>query len=351
MAEVSDFIDRSLAQYEVQHGGKKGNVTLISFDGRYKVVRQIQESLVFDERLMAAKALIDECIQVWSKGSNAHIKLLVNDAFQVDQAGKINTGRVLGLRRAKIDDEKWQRAMAAIGDIFREVEAGSCDYGVVPVENSTEGVISHTLDLFMSYSLMIAGEVSLRIHHHLMSQGGSLGDIKVLYSHQQSLAQCRSWLDRHLPHAERVAVGSNAEAARLAASEVGTAAVAGLPAAEIYGLKVLAERIEDDPGNTTRFLVIGAKDSPPSGQDKTSLLLSCRNESGGLHGLLSPLAEHGISMTRIESRPSRRGIWDYVFFIDILGHRSDPKVAGALEHLKNASILFKVLGSYPVAVL
>jgi chorismate mutase/prephenate dehydratase len=242
-------------------------------------------------------------------------------------------------------------AMATIADIFREVESGSCDYGVVPVENSTEGVISHTLDLFLSSSLMIAGEVSLRIHHHLMSRGGGLGDIKVVYSHQQSLAQCRAWLDRHLPHAQRIAVGSNAEAARLASLEEGSAAVAGLPAAEIYGLGVLAERIEDDPGNTTRFLVIGPKDSPPSGQDKTSLLLSCRNESGGLHALLSPLAEHGIDMTRIESRPSRRGIWTYVFFIDISGHRADPKVAAALEHLNRSSTLFKVLGSYPVAVL
>lgn len=137
----------------------------------------------------------------------------------------------------------------------------------------------------------------------------------------------------------------------MAAGEPGTAAVAGVQAAEIYGLRVLAERVEDEPGNTTRFLVIGQKDAPPSGKDKTSLLLSCRNESGGLHQLLSPLAEHGISMTRIESRPSRRGIWDYVFFIDILGHRQDPGVASALEHLKRDALLFKVLGSYPVAVL
>ena len=148
-----------------------------------------------------------------------------------------------------------------------------------------------------------------------------------------------------------MAVGSNAEAARLAAQEPGTAAVAGVQAAEIYGLKVLAERIEDEPGNTTRFLVIGSSDAPPSGQDKTSLLLSCRNESGGLHALLTPLAQHGISMSRIESRPSRRGIWDYVFFIDILGHRQEPKVAQALEHLRREALLFKVLGSYPVAVL
>jgi chorismate mutase/prephenate dehydratase len=242
-------------------------------------------------------------------------------------------------------------ALPGIGDIFREVESGACDYGVVPVENSTEGVVSHTLDLFMTSPLRIVGEVSLRIHHHVMSREPDLGSIRTLYSHQQSLAQCRGWLDRHLPHAERVAVGSNAEAARLAAQEQGTAAVAPIQAAEIYGLRVLAERIEDEPGNTTRFLVIGPRDAPSSGQDKTSLLLSCRNESGGLHGLLSPLAQHDISMSRIESRPSRRGVWDYVFFIDILGHRRDPKVAKALEQLKRDALLFKILGSYPVAVL
>ncbi|MCG6895954.1 MAG: prephenate dehydratase [Thiocapsa sp.] len=242
-------------------------------------------------------------------------------------------------------------AMATIGEIFREVEAGSCDFGVVPVENSTEGVVSHTLDMFIASPLRIAGEVSLRIHHHLMSRTHELDAIRSLYSHQQSLAQCRGWLDRHLPAAERIAVGSNAEAARTAANEEGAAAVAGLQAAEIYRLDVLAERIEDEPGNTTRFLVIGQQDSPPSGQDKTSLLLSCRNQAGGLHALLTPLAAHDISMTRIESRPSRRGIWDYVFFIDIMGHRSDPKVALALESLERSSLLFKVLGSYPLAVL
>jgi chorismate mutase/prephenate dehydratase len=242
-------------------------------------------------------------------------------------------------------------ALATIGEIFREVESGSCDFGVVPVENSTEGVVSHTLDMFLTSPLMITGEVSLRIHHHLMSQTEDLCAIRTLYSHQQSLAQCRGWLDRHLPTAERVAVGSNAEAARMAASEDDAAAVAGLQAAEIYALKILAERIEDEPGNTTRFLVIGPRDARPSGEDKTSLLLSCRNQAGGLHALLTPLAAHGISMTRIESRPSRRGIWDYVFFIDIMGHRTDPKVALALETLRQSAMLFKVLGSYPLAVL
>jgi chorismate mutase/prephenate dehydratase len=241
--------------------------------------------------------------------------------------------------------------LATIGDIFSEVEAGACDYGVVPVENSTEGVISHTLDLFMTSPLRIVGEVSLRIHHHLMGHTAELPAIQTVYSHQQSLAQCRGWLDRHLPQAERVAVASNAEAVRLAAGQPGTAAIAGEAAAEIYGVEVIAKRIEDEKGNTTRFLVIGDQDPPPSGRDKTSLLLACRNESGGLHALLSPLAAHRISMTRIESRPSRRGIWDYVFFVDICGHGQDTKVAQALEQLKREALLFKVLGSYPEAVL
>ena len=238
-----------------------------------------------------------------------------------------------------------------ISDIFREVEAGSCHYGVVPVENSTEGVVSHTLDMFMRSPLKIAGEVTLRIHHHLMSREPDLAHIRTVFSHQQSLAQCRGWLDRHLPNAERIAFGSNAEAARRAAAVAGSAAVAGEAASEIYGLEVLASRIEDEPGNTTRFLVIAKEDSPASGHDKTSLLLSCRNESGGLHRLLSPLAEHRISMTRIESRPSKRGIWDYVFFIDILGHRDDDVVGKALQILKEDAMLFKVLGSYPESVL
>ncbi len=239
----------------------------------------------------------------------------------------------------------------AISDIFREVEAGACHFGVVPVENSTEGVVSHTLDMFIQSLLNIVGEVTLRIHHHLMTRAESLLAVRRVYSHQQSLAQCRAWLDRHLLHAERVQVGSNAEAARRAAEEPESAAIAGEAAAELYDLAILARRIEDDPGNTTRFLIIGPEDAPPSGQDKTSLLLSCRNESGGLHRLLTPLADHQISMTRIESRPSRQGVWDYVFFVDLHGHRTQPTVAAALEQLKQAANLFKVLGSYPEAVL
>jgi chorismate mutase/prephenate dehydratase len=241
--------------------------------------------------------------------------------------------------------------VAAISDVFEEVETGNCHYGVVPVENSTEGVISHTLDMFLTSPLKICGEVTLRIHHNLLGGDTELDKIATVYSHQQSLAQCRGWLDRHLPHAERVPVGSNAEAARLAKEQPGTVAIASETAAEIYGLQILAPNIEDEAGNTTRFLVIGKQAVPPSGADKTSLLITSRNEAGGLHRLLTPLAEHGISMTRIESRPSRRGMWDYVFFIDIDGHGEEPRIAQALAALEQSAGLFKNLGSYPKAVL
>lgn len=241
--------------------------------------------------------------------------------------------------------------LGTIPEIFREVEAGSVHFGVVPVENSTEGVVSHTLDTFMTSPLFICGEVCVRIHHHLLSLESSLASIHAVYSHQQSLAQCRGWLDQNLPHAERVPVASNAEAARMVAERSGTAAIASDAAAEIYGLGLMATRIEDEPDNTTRFLIIGRADAPISGHDKTSLLLACRNEAGGLHAMLTPLADHQISMTRIESRPSRRGVWDYVFFVDIIGHRENPAVAAALDHLRRETLFLKVLGSYPEAVL
>ena len=242
-------------------------------------------------------------------------------------------------------------SMAAISDVFQEVECGSCHYGVVPVENSSEGVVSHTLDMFLNSPLKICGEVTLRIHHNLLGANPDLSKLKVVYSHQQSLAQCRGWLDRHLPFVERVPVGSNAEAARRAMESKDAAAIAGTMAAELYGLQLLVPNIEDDPGNTTRFLVVGQQSVPPSGDDKTSLLLSTRNEAGGLHQLLGPLAEHGISMTRIESRPSRRGNWDYVFFVDINGHREDEEVAMALNALQARAGMYKELGSYPKAVI
>lgn len=241
--------------------------------------------------------------------------------------------------------------LSAIDDVFREVASGNVEFGVVPVENSTEGVVTHTLDMFMHSSLRICGEVQLRIHHHVLSKDASLSHVRKVVAHQQSLAQCREWLDEHLPGVERMAVSSNAEAARLCAQDSGAAAIAGETAAELYELNILASNIEDEPDNTTRFLVIGDQEVPPSGQDKTSLLVSADNRAGALHRLLAPFNEHQVSLTRIESRPSRRGLWEYVFFIDVLGHACDAAVAQALDRLAGEASMMKVLGSYPQAVL
>lgn len=243
------------------------------------------------------------------------------------------------------------KPLAAIDEVFREVESDSAHYGVVPVENSTEGVINHTLDMFLQSSLTICGEVDLRIHHHLLSQENDKSKLKKIYSHQQSLAQCREWLDAHLSGVERVSVSSNAEAARRASNEKNVAAIAGDVAAEIYGLSVLEPNIEDNPDNTTRFLIISKKTVSPSGDDKTSLLVSTPNKSGSLLQLLKPFAENDVSMSRIESRPSRLANWEYVFFIDVNGHADDEKVARCMDKVKSGASMFKVLGSYPRAVL
>ncbi len=242
-------------------------------------------------------------------------------------------------------------AMPTIGDVFREVESGTSSYGVVPVENSTEGVINHTLDEFINSSLNICGEVDLRIHHNLLGNVENIEDVKKVYSHRQSLAQCRQWLDSNLNDVEQIDVSSNAEAARLASAEKGAAAIAGETAAEIYNLKTITRNIEDEPDNTTRFLIIGERVVPASGVDKTSMMVSANNKSGSLHAILQPLANNNISMTRIESRPSRQGMWNYVFFIDIEGHANDKNVTKAIKELESAASVVKVLGSYPKAVL
>jgi chorismate mutase/prephenate dehydratase len=244
-------------------------------------------------------------------------------------------------------------SLTSIDEVFHEVEAANADFGVVPIENSTEGTVNHTLDRFLSSPLTICGEVELRIHHHLMGLMGSVGRILRVCSHPQSLAQCRTWLCDHLPHVEQVPVSSNAEGARRARDEKGSAAIAGATAAEVYGLKILAAEIEDRSDNTTRFLVLGRKLFAPSGQDRTTLLVSVGHTDapGALYKLLEPLAEHRISLTRIESRPSHKRKWDYVFFIDFEGHAEEPHVALALEALKRRASLFRVLGSYPRAIL
>ena len=238
-----------------------------------------------------------------------------------------------------------------IEEVFREVEADAAHYGIVPVENSTEGGVNQTLDMFLRSDLKISSEVELPIHHHLLSVAEDLAHVRKVYSHQQSLAQCRLWLDTPLPGIERVSVSSNAEAARRAAEEPNTAAVAGQIAAELYKLNLLATRIEDELSNTTRFAVLGKQIVPPTGRDKTSLLLSAPNQPGTLYHLLAPIAENGLSMTRIESRPSRRGIWDYVFFIDVEGHIEDLPLRKAMAELKASNAMIKHLGSYPRAIV
>ena len=242
-------------------------------------------------------------------------------------------------------------AINSISEVFREVESGAANYGVVPIENSTEGVITHTLDNFTRSSLKIVGEVELRIHHYLLSRETDISKVTQINSHQQSLAQCRKWLDANMGEIPREAVGSNAQAALIAQQQKNVAAIASHSAAEKYDLNILASNIEDMPDNTTRFLIIGSNTVGPSGIDKTSLLVSAPNKPGALHSLLEPFAKHGVSMTRIESRPSHSANWEYVFFLDLEGHVEDQPLKLALQELSEVSDMINILGSYPKAVL
>ncbi len=241
--------------------------------------------------------------------------------------------------------------LSTIDEIFREVSVGAANFGVVPIENSTEGIVTHTLDTFLDSDLKICGEVVMRIHHNLISSAKDLSSIKTVYAHQQGLAQCREWLNSHLPHVDRVIVSSNGEAVRIAQNDASFAAIAGESAAEIYGLPILETNIEDMSNNTTRFLIIGPAHAGSTGNDKTSILVSARNKPGALFELLKPLAMNEREMTRIESRPSKTTAWEYVFFLDVLGHVDDAPLARSLRALEDEAALFKVLGSYPRAVL
>ena len=242
-------------------------------------------------------------------------------------------------------------SLPSIDGVFEQVQSGEADFGVVPIENSSQGIVSHTLDMFLVSDLKICGEIELRVHQNLLSLAKSLDQIERVYSHEQSLSQCKNWLKAHLPGRELIPVGSNSEAARRVRNTPEAAAIAGRAAADVYGLPILSADIEDHPDNTTRFLVIGRKLFAPSGEDKTTLLLSGHEGPGLLYGLLQPFQAHGVNMTRIESRPSRRGKWAYVFFVDVEGHAEDDNVAAALADLEQVSKLSRVLGSYPKAIL
>ena len=244
----------------------------------------------------------------------------------------------------------------SIDEVFRTLEANQADYGVVPVENSTEGAIGITLDLLLSSPLKICGEITLPIHHCLLSKQDDISQISHVFSHSQSLSQCHEWLNKTLPSVQREAVTSNARAAQMIHDLVSTdgtfaAAIASKRAAELFNLNILAENIEDDAKNTTRFLVLGKHDVAASGTDKTSIVMTTKNKPGAMIDLLEPLSRHGVSMTKLESRPSRQSLWDYVFFVDIEGHQADAKVQAALQELQMRASFLKVLGSYPVAVI
>lgn len=238
---------------------------------------------------------------------------------------------------------------ASLDEVFKAVEKGAATFGVVPVENSSEGAVSRTLDLLLESPLQISGEVILPIRHHLLTKHGSLDGVKTVCAHAQALAQCQQWLSVHAPQLQRQAVSSNAEAARMASQDPSIAAIAGEPAQLAYGLQIVSAQIQDDPNNRTRFVVIGQYACQPCGQDQTSLVLSVANQPGAVHHLLGPLAKHGVSMTRFESRPARKGSWEYHFYIDIEGHTSDAKVATAIAELKTIAAFYKNLGSYPRA--
>ncbi|OWT65812.1 prephenate dehydratase [Candidimonas nitroreducens] len=253
-----------------------------------------------------------------------------------EQAAYEHFGRIITPLRCNSFDE-----------VFRAIEAGQADAGMVPVENSTEGAVNRTLDLLLNSPLKVLGERSIKIHHCLMTRTGTLEGVRRVMAHPQALAQCQAWLTQHCPGLARDAASSNAEAARVAAGDSTVAAIAGTTAATAWNLGVVASGIQDDPQNRTRFLAVGAMDTLPSGHDKTSVILAVPNRAGAVYEMLAPLAEHRVSMTRLESRPARTGQWEYYFYVDLLGHRDDPPVAQALAALKKQVAFFKVLGSYP----
>jgi chorismate mutase/prephenate dehydratase len=238
--------------------------------------------------------------------------------------------------------------VASIKEVFNEVERDRAHFGIVPIENSTEGVVNHTLDMFIDSNLVIYGEVLQEVSHHLLSKTGRMEDIKTIYSHPHAIAQCRNWLETNVPKIPVAEVPSTARAAELSANDSTVAAIASELAAELYGLKVVRSRIEDNVNNFTRFLVLSQKPPERTGKDKTSVMLSVKDKVGALYDLLRPFASNGINLTKIESRPSRRKAWEYIFFVDIEGHVDEDRVKKALEEIKGRCLFMKILGSYPI---
>jgi chorismate mutase / prephenate dehydratase len=242
-------------------------------------------------------------------------------------------------------------ACTSFDEVFRCTESGNADFGVVPLENSTEGAVNRNLDLMLASALNICGETSVPVQHCLMSLSGGMQGITRICAHSQALAQCAGYLDKNYPNLERVPVSSNAEGARLASLDAHTAGIGHEMSAQRYGVSLIAKAIQDDVSNRTRFAVIGRYEPAASGADQTSLILSVPDKAGAVHALIEPLARFNVSMKRFESRPARQGTWEYYFYIDLLGHQSDPNVAAALAQIKSNSAFYKVVGSYPRALL
>jgi chorismate mutase/prephenate dehydratase len=322
-------------------GGLKGSAAAYRPERETEILRRIagKKGVLAPERLAAVfREIISAC-----RG--------LEEAIRVSYLGPEGTFSEQAVRK-HFGQAVEAMAEGSVDDAFRRCESGAVQFTVVPVENSTEGAVGRTLDLLLLTPLRICAEIELRVQQNLLSTEKDFSSIRKVYSHSQSLAQCNGWLRRNLPQAERVPVASNAEAALRASKEGGVAALAGEAAGLRYGLNALARSVEDDPTNTTRFLVLGRLDPEPTGKDRTSLVMSAENKPGAVHALLSPLAEHNVSMTRIESRPSRArsSLWEYVFFIDVEGHQKDARVSRALESLKGKAPFLKILGSYPVTV-
>jgi chorismate mutase/prephenate dehydratase len=344
-----DEIDRQLLRLLNQRAALSLEIGRAKRESGEPVLVPEREQEILDElaRLNPGPLPAEAIRAIWSEVLSA--SRCLQRPFRVSYLGPPGTNTHLAALR-HFGSSAEALPVRSIPEVFEEVERGRADVGVVPIENSSEGVVNHTLDGLIDSELLICGEASLEVHHHLLSRAAELSEVKRVFSHPQALAQCREWLNRHLPDAEVVETPSTSVAAEQAVQDPAGAAVASELAGRLYQLPALQERIEDHANNVTRFLVIGRRAAGRTGRDKTSVLFSIRDEVGTLYRILEPFATARLNLTKIESRPTRRRPWEYVFFVDFEGHRDDPVTQGVLAAVRERCLFLKVLGSYPIAV-
>jgi chorismate mutase/prephenate dehydratase len=348
LRDAIDAVDRKLVELLNERARLAAEVGRVKQENNAPVYRPEREAEVLDKVGTLSKGpLAAQTVQAVYREVIAACRALERP-ITVAYLGPPGTFSELALRK-QFGAGVVASPCGSIDEVVRDVEASTTDYGVVPVENSTEGSITRTLDLLLATPLSIIAEVSMPVHHNLLSKSGTMNDVVRVCAHAQALAQCVNWLNQHHPSLPRISVASNAEAARMAADDATVAAIASESAAGRYGLQTAAAHIQDDPGNRTRFVVLGKQGTTPTGRDKTSLILSVPNKAGAVYQMLTPLAQHGVSMTRFESRPAKSGAWEYWFYVDIEGHERDPRIAIALAELRERCAFFKSLGSYPIA--